>query len=91
MDAGGPCEKNAPHKNVQTIGADYVQRRAERHSSDRSGIGGSVLSTAVAGLAFATLTVWTNSLLPALALHWAINGFGYLAGWYLSRKSPQLP
>lgn len=53
-------------------------------------IGGSVLSTAVAGLAFATLTVWTNSLLPALALHWAINGFGYLAGWYLSRKSPQL-
>jgi hypothetical protein len=43
VDAGGPCEKNAPHKNVQTIGADYVQRRAERHSSDRSGIGGSVL------------------------------------------------
>ncbi|HEY9378367.1 MAG TPA: CPBP family intramembrane glutamic endopeptidase, partial [Jiangellaceae bacterium] len=44
-----------------------------------------VAGTAVGGVVFALLRVWTDSVLPPIGLHWALNGFGVAVAWWLGR------
>jgi uncharacterized protein len=44
-----------------------------------------VASTAVGGVVFAMLRVWTDSILPPIGLHWALNGMGVAVAWWLAR------
>jgi membrane protease YdiL (CAAX protease family) len=44
-----------------------------------------VASTAVGGVVFALLRVWTDSILPPIGLHWALNGMGVAVAWWLAR------
>lgn len=46
---------------------------------------GTVLGTAVAGVVFCLLRLWSGSLLPPMTLHWAINGLGFLAAAWVHR------
>jgi len=41
--------------------------------------------TAVGGVGFALLRVWTDSVLPPIGLHWALNGLGVAVAWWLGR------
>lgn len=52
----------------------------------RSGVPGTVAATTGAGVVFALLRLGTGSLLPPVALHWALNGFGTAAGWHVTRR-----
>jgi membrane protease YdiL (CAAX protease family) len=31
------------------------------------------------------LRVWTDSVLPPIGLHWALNGMGVAVAWWLAR------
>jgi membrane protease YdiL (CAAX protease family) len=44
-----------------------------------------VASTAVGGVMFALLRVWTDSVLPPVGLHWAFNGMAVVVAWRLAR------
>jgi CAAX protease family protein len=44
-----------------------------------------VVATAVGGVGFALLRVWTDSVLPPIGLHWALNGLGVAVAWWLGR------
>jgi uncharacterized protein len=44
-----------------------------------------VAGTALGGLAFAMLRLWTDSVLPPIGLHWALNGLGVAVAWWLGR------
>ena len=44
-----------------------------------AGVGGAVLATALAGLGFLALRRRTGSVLPGIAVHWALNAAGALA------------
>ena len=41
-----------------------------------------------AAFVFATLRVWTGSLLPPIGLHWALNGMGVALAWWLADRRP---
>lgn len=45
----------------------------------------SVLTTAVAGVLFAGLRVFSGSVLAPMGFHWATNGLGYAFSWVLIR------
>lgn len=45
-----------------------------------------VLVTALGGVVFALLRVWTGSLLPPIGLHWALNGMGVALAWWLAQR-----
>ncbi|MEI2640836.1 MAG: type II CAAX endopeptidase family protein [Candidatus Nanopelagicales bacterium] len=50
-----------------------------------------VLGTAIAGVVFCLLRIQSDSLLPPMALHWAINGLGFIAAsWVHRRAGPDL-
>jgi|SRR5829696_3652636 len=42
--------------------------------------------TALGGVVFALLRLWSNSLLPPMGLHWALNGGGLMVAWWLARS-----
>lgn len=44
-----------------------------------------VAGTALGGVVFALLRVWTDSVLPPIGLHWALNGMGVAVAWWLAR------
>jgi hypothetical protein len=44
-----------------------------------------ILVTGLGGVGFALLRVWTGSLFPPAALHWAMNGSGVVVGWIVHR------
>lgn len=48
---------------------------------------GTVFGTGAAGIVFAGLRWWTGSLLPAVGLHWALNGLGLAVAWGLARAT----
>jgi membrane protease YdiL (CAAX protease family) len=54
-------------------------------------IAGAVLTTAVAGVLLGLIVRSTGSLLPALALHWATNGLGYVAAFLVARRKKDDP
>jgi membrane protease YdiL (CAAX protease family) len=47
---------------------------------------GTVLFTGLSGAGFALLRLYTGSLLPPAALHWAANGTGVVVGWWVARR-----
>jgi uncharacterized protein len=49
-------------------------------------VAAAVLAAVLAGLVLCELRRLTGSLLPVIALHWATNGLGYLAGVLIGRK-----
>ena len=55
----------------------------------------SVAGTAVAGVLFCMLRLWSGSLLAPMGLHWATNGLGFVFTWGLfrsrRRRSPFSP
>ena len=44
-----------------------------------------VVFTGLAGAGFALLRLFTGSLFPPAALHWASNGTGVIVGWFIAR------
>lgn len=48
-------------------------------SGAAAGVGGAVLTTALAGLGFLALRRRTGSVLPGIAVHWALNAAGAVA------------
>ena len=40
----------------------------------------------LSGAGFALLRLYTGSLLPPAALHWAANGTGVVVGWFVARR-----
>lgn len=49
-----------------------------------------VLGTAVAGAVFCLLRIQSGSLLPPMALHWAINGLGFIAASWVHRRANRI-
>lgn len=47
---------------------------------------GTVVFTGLSGVGFALLRLWTGSLFPPAALHWAANGSGVVVGWFVHRR-----
>jgi membrane protease YdiL (CAAX protease family) len=47
---------------------------------------GTVLFTGASGVGFALLRLYTGSLFPPSALHWAANGTGVVVGWFVHRR-----
>lgn len=45
----------------------------------------SVLTTAIAGVVFNGLRLFSGSLLAPMGLHWATNGLGYFFSWFIIR------
>lgn len=46
-----------------------------------------VAGTAVAGIVFSALRIYSGSLLTPVALHWAINGLGFIAASWVHRRA----
>lgn len=46
-----------------------------------------VAGTAVAGVVFCLLRLYSGSLLTPMALHWAINGLGFIAATWVHRRA----
>jgi len=44
-----------------------------------------VIGTGLGGVVFALLRWWTDSLLPPVGLHWALNGLGLAFAWTIGR------
>ena len=49
-----------------------------------------VLGTAIAGVVFCLLRIQSDSLLPPMALHWAINGLGFIAASWVHRRANRI-
>jgi membrane protease YdiL (CAAX protease family) len=49
-------------------------------------VGSTVLFTGLSGVGFALLRLWTGSLFPPAALHWAANGTGIVVGFFVNRR-----
>ncbi len=47
---------------------------------------GSVVATALAGVVFCLLRIWSGSLLAPMGLHWATNGLGFIFTYGLFRR-----
>jgi membrane protease YdiL (CAAX protease family) len=66
---------------------------AQKLPSGRRGAALSVAATvgftAAGGVVLVLLRLIFDSLLPPAALHWALNGMGVAAGWWLARRVPR--
>ena len=49
-------------------------------------VGSTVLFTGLSGVGFAVLRIFTGSLFPPSALHWAANGTGVIVGFFVNRR-----
>lgn len=49
-------------------------------------VGGQVLGTGLAGVGFCLLRLWSDSLLPAIALHASLNALGFALSWAFARR-----
>jgi membrane protease YdiL (CAAX protease family) len=54
-------------------------------------VAGSVLGTAVAGVIFAGLRLFSGSVIAPMGLHWATNGLGYTFSWAIIRWRHRRP
>jgi membrane protease YdiL (CAAX protease family) len=79
------------------FGLWHVSPALEMHESHQSRTGGSwttvagtVVFTGLSGVGFAILRLYTGSLLPPAALHWAANGTGVVVGWFVHRRRRRL-
>jgi uncharacterized protein len=76
------------------FGAWHISPAAELHESHSSANGSlrttvisTVLFTGLAGVVFAALRLWTHSLLPPAAAHWAANSAAVAVGWRVNRRA----
>jgi membrane protease YdiL (CAAX protease family) len=53
-------------------------------------VGSTVLFTGLSGVGFALLRLWTGSLFPPSALHWAANGTGVVVAFFVNRRIRRL-
>jgi uncharacterized protein len=79
------------------FGLWHVSPALEMHDSHNSTIGGSwvtvvgtVFFTGLSGVGFAILRLFTGSLFPPAALHWAANGTGVVVGWVVHNVTPRV-
>lgn len=49
-------------------------------------VGGQVLGTGLAGVGFCMVRLWSDSLLPAIALHASLNALGFALSWAFARR-----
>lgn len=49
-----------------------------------------VLGTAAAGVVFCLLRIYSDSLLAPMALHWALNGLGFIAAAWVHRRAGRI-
>jgi membrane protease YdiL (CAAX protease family) len=75
------------------FGLWHVSPSLEMHDAHEAATGASwttvvstVLFTGASGVGFAVLRLWTGSLFPPSALHWAANGSGVVVGWWVHRR-----
>ncbi len=78
------------------FGLWHVSSALELHESHTATTGGSwttvlsaVIFTGLSGVVFAILRLWTGSLFPPAALHWAANGSSVVVGWFLHGRQQQ--
>jgi membrane protease YdiL (CAAX protease family) len=65
---------------------DHAANRSEEHPART--VAATVAFTSAAGVGFCVLRLLSGSLLPPLVLHWAANGSGLAAGWFLRTAQP---
>ena len=75
------------------FGLWHISPALEMHDSHQATQGsswttvvGTVIFTGLSGVGFAVLRLWTGSLFPPAALHWAANGTGVVVGWFVHRR-----
>lgn len=75
------------------FGLWHISPALEMHDSHNATSGsswltvaGTVLFTGLSGVGFALLRLYTHSLFPPSALHWAANGSGVVVGWFVHRR-----
>ena len=88
---------NVTHSTVWAVavtsvlfGLWHVSPALEMHDAHQQATGASwttvlstVLFTGLSGVGFAVLRLFTGSLFPPSALHWAANGSGVVVGWFV--------
>ena len=82
------------------FGLWHISPALEMHDSHEATQGnswvtvvGTVIFTGLSGAGFAILRLFTGSLFPPAALHWAANGTGVVVGWFVharKRKNAEL-
>lgn len=53
-------------------------------------VGGQVVATAAAGVGFCLVRIWSDSLLPSIALHATLNALGFALSWAFARRLREL-
>ena len=78
------------------FGLWHVGPSLEMHDSHDAATGATwttvastVLFTGLSGVGFALLRLFTGSLFPPSALHWAANGSGVVVGWFVHGRKPR--
>jgi membrane protease YdiL (CAAX protease family) len=79
------------------FGLWHVSPALEMHDSHNATTGnswitvvGTVFFTGMSGVGFALLRLFTGSLFPPAALHWAANGTGVVVGWVVHNITPRV-
>lgn len=49
-------------------------------------VSGQILGTGLAGVGFCMVRIWSDSLLPAIALHASLNALGFALSWAFARR-----
>jgi uncharacterized protein len=92
---------NLTHSTVWAVavtsvlfGLWHVSPALEMHDAHQQATGASwttvastVLFTGLSGVGFAVLRLFTGSLLPPSAVHWAANGSGVVVGWFVHGRN----
>jgi len=79
------------------FGLWHVSPAMEMHDSHNATSGspwttvvGTVIVTGLSGVGFALLRLFTGSLFPPAALHWAANGTGVVVGWVVHNVTSRI-
>ena len=79
------------------FGLWHISPALEMHDSHNATTGnswvtvvGTVFFTGLSGVGFALLRLFTGSLFPPAALHWAANGTGVVVGWVVHNITPRI-
>jgi len=79
------------------FGLWHISPALEMHDSHNATTGsswvtvvGTVVLTGLSGVGFALLRLFTGSLFPPAALHWAANGTGVVVGWVVHNITPRI-
>jgi membrane protease YdiL (CAAX protease family) len=79
------------------FGLWHISPSLEMHDSHNAASGsswttvvGTVFFTGLSGVGFALLRLYTGSLFPPAALHWAANGTGVVVGWVVHNLTPRI-